>query len=73
MSLTKGKFKVGRLWFISEIMIEDRWRKVPETETVHYVPHASQSAHEHDVSTEGPAYHVSLPLSSPSSPFSSSH
>ena len=65
MSLTKGKFKVGRLWFTSEIIIDDRWRKAPETETVHDVLHASQSAHEHDASTEDPAYHVSLPLSTP--------
>jgi hypothetical protein len=64
MSLTKGKFKVRCLRFISDIIIDDRWRKVPEAETVHFVPHASQSAHEHDANTEDPAYHVSLPLPS---------
>lgn len=27
MSLTKGKFKVGRFYFISEAVIDDRWKK----------------------------------------------
>lgn len=68
MSLTKGKFKVGRVRFISEIIIDDPWRKVPEAEIVGYVPHASQSANEHDANTEDPAYHVSV-----SPRFSKSH
>lgn len=60
MSLTKGKFKVSCVRSISEdVIIDDHWRKVPETETADYVLYASQSANEHDASTEHPAYHVS--------------
>jgi len=40
--------------------------KVPEAETVHFVPHASQSAHEHDANTEDPAYHSDASESSSS-------
>ncbi|KAN0081419.1 hypothetical protein V8E55_009043 [Tylopilus felleus] len=66
MSLTKGKFKVGPIPFISEIIIDDRWRKAPETTVVDYVPHVPQSANEHDANTEDPAYHSDASASSSS-------
>lgn len=51
-----------------DVIVDDHWRKAPETETVGYVPYASQSANEHDASTEDPAYHASLPLYLPQLP-----
>ncbi|KAF8552948.1 hypothetical protein OG21DRAFT_1523450 [Imleria badia] len=71
MSLTKGKFKVGHVRFISGIIIDDHWRKVPETGMVGYAPHASQSANEHDAGTEDPAYHSDASESSSSKSSSS--
>ncbi|KAG8220427.1 hypothetical protein J3R82DRAFT_3119 [Butyriboletus roseoflavus] len=72
MSLTKGKFKVSPVRFIFEdVIIDDRWRKVPETETAGYVPYVSQSANEHDASTEDPAYHSDASESSSSKSSSS--
>lgn len=69
MSLTKGKFNVSPVRFISEeVIIDDHWRKVPEAATAGYVPHVSQSANEHDASTEDPAYLVSTPPASPPTP-----
>ncbi|KAG9312207.1 hypothetical protein JVU11DRAFT_7505 [Chiua virens] len=70
MSLTKAKFKVSWSDLIPNTIVDIPWRKAPETDTAAYVPYASQSASEHDASTEDPAYLVSrpLPFSSPTHP-----